>query len=239
MNCICCGSSGLNKSPATIAPFVARRVFGRELRTCHSMQCQYCGTLFSDVRYSNDQLRKLYTGYRGAEYTTQRQRYEPDYANPPAHDYNDEIDKFLRPHIPYQPTILDWGGDDGSNTPFQEYPHDIYDINTHPVKPDWKYDLVVCSNLLEHVPYPAQTLEEIKPFVGKTLYLEIPMGPMSDTDYITKAEWHEHINFFTEQSLFILLCRANLCMTDWIRHPVNAKYYTYLLMLTCEVNCGR
>ena len=238
MNCICCDSANAKKSPATLAPFVSMRVYGRA-HACYSVQCQDCGALFSDTRFNDEQARKLYAGYRDAQYMAERMKYEPGYSNPPAHNYVAEIEVLLELYLIYPHTlfsnILDWGGGDGSNTPFRKFGRAIYDIATQPNKPIGKYELVVCSNLLEHVAYPVETLEEIKPHIGHILYLEIPMGPVTDRAYLDKTEWHEHITFFTEKSVEMLLRRAGLDVVGYRKHELTgAKYYTHLLMLACK-----
>lgn len=239
MTCPCCDSNRITSSPARLAPFVSQRVNGRDYTGCWSLQCQDCGVLFSSVRFTDEQARRLYAGYRDAKYTAEREKYEPGYTNPPAHDYISEVELFLDPHLGTPVDILDWGGGDGNNTPFRRLNTwaliDIYDISAHPVKPYGKYNLVVCSNLLEHVPWPLATLEEIEPHMGDILYLEIPMGAVDDNSYKTKTEWHEHINFFTLKSLEMLLRRAGLNVVDFRRHDLTGtKYYDHLLMIACK-----
>jgi hypothetical protein len=80
------------------------------------------------------------------------------------------------------------------------------------------YDLVVFSNVLEHVPFPADTLLEITSAmsVNTVLYLEVPnedlirLNPESPNLLESKKHWHEHINFFTRESLRFLLGRCAL-----------------------------
>lgn len=238
MSCPCCNSGNILYAPARLAPFVANRLYHREDVGCWSMQCRDCGMLFSSVRFTDAQVNRLYAGYRDEKYNAERMRYEPEYMTrlePMRHGYLPEIEAFLSPHL-YPPfDILDWGGGDGSNTPFKEVTPEIYDVATQPHRPHGKYDLVVCSNLLEHAPYPLDLLEAIKPHIGEILYLEIPMGKMTPDDYLHKTEWHEHINFFTEASISELLKRAGLRIIDIHTHDLaGTKYYTHLLMLICK-----
>ena len=118
--------------------------------------------------------------------------------------------------------MLDWGGDTGVNTPFRARAAqlDIYDISSRPmvqgaraVDPDAVkanvYDLIVFANVLEHVPYPRESLREIANAMRPetTLYVEVPHeevvrvwdDPAQRLD--RKRHWHEHINFFTTSAL--------------------------------------
>jgi hypothetical protein len=141
-HCICCESTGLDRSPAVLMPFVAKRVFGhqpveitaewglRDLKPgmaytlCNSLQCQNCGALFLDYRFGEEQLAALYRGYRNAAYTRERDHYEPGYATMAAQDfahrhaYLADVEAWLSPRLPEPPAVLDWGGDSGINSPF-------------------------------------------------------------------------------------------------------------------------
>jgi len=140
--CICCGSPQLARSPAILMPFVAQRALGidpieitagwglRDLTQgtsympCHSLQCQACGALFLDIRFTDAQMASLYHGYRDTAYNAQRDFFEPGYASSVANDYRhrhvylDTLETWLAPHLPACPMVLDWGGGDGTNTPF-------------------------------------------------------------------------------------------------------------------------
>lgn len=263
--CICCNSQSLEKSPAVLMPFVAYRVFGheplevlpewgfRDLRPgmaytlCNSLQCQECGALFLDYRFTDAQMAALYLGYRDARYTRERDRYEPGYAATVAHSFESRaayianVENWLSPYLPEQPAVLDWGGGNGINTPFlgRSAPLHIHDISAvpciagaEPANPrefgKRHYDLLVCSQVLEHVPYPLELLNAMLPAMGSQtlLYLEIPYetlireSPNSRELAPRKRHWHEHINFFSPDSLLPLLERAGLRCID--RHTLTA-----------------
>ena len=131
--CICCGNEKLESSPAVLMPFVAHRTFGwapviidetwglstikngNAYSICKSLFCDICGLLFLDIRFSEAELENLYSDYRGVEYNKLRDFYEPGYAQRndglnAGVNYIKEIEDFLRPHLKFPLTILDWGG---------------------------------------------------------------------------------------------------------------------------------
>ena len=250
-HCPCCGSDALDKSPAVLMPFISDRVFGwapvditpewelNAMKTgtcyaiCNSVQCSECTHLFLDIRFDDDEMRRLYNGYREEAYTALRERYEPGYrernkdldAGAP---YMADVEAFLAPHLPATPRVLDWGGDTGKNTPFKDNNRvlHIYDISNKAAlvagacKVDRatalarQYDLVVCSNVLEHVPYPSDMVQDIVQAMGPetVLYVEVPLEEVvRGTDPLhRKRHWHEHVNFFSERSLSTLLDSCGL-----------------------------
>ena len=81
-----------------------------------------------------------------------------------------------------------------------------------------EYDLVVCSNLLEHVPYPQSVLAEIKFVMSRNsvLYIEVPLEKIVEENNLNqellskKRHWHEHINFFSQRSLEELIANVGM-----------------------------
>ena len=277
--CICCASKSLDRSPAVLMPFVANRVFGWTpveitpdwgLRTiptglayplCNSVECQDCGALFLDIRFSDREMTALYSGYRGPEYAGQRERFEPGYA---AH--NAEIlvrsggteaqEAFLAPHVPARPRVLDWGGDSGAHTPFRgsNTALHVFDVSGQDVVEGASavtrvelekdtYDLVVLSHVLEHVPFPADLLIDIgSVLMGETvLYVETPYEPLVAEAKGArglaqrKKHWHEHINFFTEASLRALLDRTGFDIVDFeVRSRWSHANFSEVLAFACR-----
>jgi hypothetical protein len=112
------------------------------------------------------------------------------------------------------------------NTPFRSSCSllHIFDISAQQVVPgavsvdrdtvaSTRYDLIVLSHVLEHVPFPALTISEIASIMARdtVLYIEVPhedliRGAADDTNtHVRKKYWHEHINFFTRESLGTLI----------------------------------
>jgi hypothetical protein len=257
--CICCGCSEIASSPAVLMPFVAKRVFGhdpleikadwgfRDLKPglahtlCHSLQCQECGALFLDYRFTDKQMAALYHNYMDEAYTRQRDHYEPGYAATTAQHYTfrqsyiADVEAWLAPRLPLQPAVLDWGGGSGMNAPFLGrsrllHVHDISNVEvvagadriSSEVLGGEAYDLVVCNQVLEHVPFPDRLIDLIRPALGAEtlLYLGVPHEALmrahpGSLDLATlKRHWHEHINFYTEPSMRRLLERVGLEVVD-------------------------
>ena len=256
--CICCDSGTLRRSPAILMPFVAKRVFDwepvdiaeewglRDIKSgmayplCNSVQCSVCGALFLDIRFSDQEMARLYSGYRDDEYAQLRNRFEPGYSSRNkiilgGATHIPAVENFLSGYVQPPLKILDWGGDTGLNTPFRsasELLH-IYDISAKSALPGASrvgkatvertpYDLIVLSHVLEHIPYPARTIAEIRSLMTRdaVLYIEVPHEDIvrlnrGSADLLTrKRHWHEHINFFTRESLGALLERSGLRTLD-------------------------
>jgi hypothetical protein len=207
---------------------------GHAYSICKSLYCTECGFLFLDLRFSSSELANLYDNYRGEDYTNLRELYEPGYKlkNGKLQDgieYIAEIEQFLKPFLSTPIRVLDWGGDTGQNTPFQKQAEclDIYDISGRPVIEDARrvsreeiatrdYSLIVCSNVLEHVPYPSDLLFDMAKVMREDsiLYIEIPLEELmrNHVDQLPsrKKHWHEHINFYSKKSMTRLVENAGL-----------------------------
>lgn len=202
---------------------------GKAYSVCNTLRCAECGLVFLDMRFDDEELEALYNGYRDAAYTSARERFEPGYAARNAAFlggslYIPVVEAFLSPYLPAHARVLDWGGDTGVNTPFRETAalRHVYDISNKLMVPGATrvdrerlltetYDLIVLSQVLEHIPYPRTMLAEIvrvmKP--QSYLYIEVPYEQfmrLRETHAVDfKRHWHEHINFFTHESLSRLL----------------------------------
>jgi hypothetical protein len=279
--CVCCGSQTLDAAAAILMPFVAHRTFGwapalidgswglqtvtagMAYSVCRSLQCADCGLLFSDIRFADDELGRLYHDYRGDDYTALRESYEPGYVIRNESlagriDYGGALERFLEPHLPIgKLAILDWGGDSGKNTPLQSRAnqHDIFDISNVPVITGARavsreqaisqhYDLVVCSNVLEHVPYPHDLLQDMRHAMTprSILYIEVPfeelMRQHGDRALAMKKHWHEHVNFFSLESLRALVTNVGLKVVAMSTDSMitAALKSSYLIQVACRVS---
>lgn len=234
---------------------------GTAYALCNSLHCMHCGLLFLDIRFSSHEMKNLYINYRGADYVALRDKYEPGYAviNERLNQrsrYLIDVESFLAPYLdPATLFILDWGGGTGINTPFvlDGRPFHVYEIsNELPIlggvavskeyiKENF-YNLVVCSNVLEHIPYPLDFLVEIKSTVrkGALFYFEVPFETIMQHECVNIAEkkryWHEHINFFSEESLTKLLCRAgfNIKIIKVMNYLTQDNHKKHYFSIVCQ-----
>ncbi len=210
---------------------------------CSTLHCPRCGLVFLDMRFDDDEMARLYQDYRGAAYETQRAAFEPGYAERNQRLVGGDahipaVEDFLRPWLPARPAVLDWGGDTGLNTPLRRAArlHHVLDISGKtPVEGALAvhdaggacYDLVVLSNVLEHVPEPASLVAQVAAALsGARLYIEVPFEALmraAATDaqaWQRKRHWHEHVNFFSDESLRRLLALQGLRVRDEVHIEV-------------------
>jgi hypothetical protein len=234
---------------------------GNAYALCNSLLCMKCSLLFLDIRFSTLEMARLYDNYRDERYTQLRDHYEPGYRARSVGltrggNYRKQVEAFLTPHLPNILKVLDWGGDTGENTPFKDNPDNtvhIYDISgiktvgkaiqiSKQVAYQEKYDLIVCSNVLEHVPYPRQLLIEIKAVMTTStlLYIEVPLESLikefsNDPQLINKKRhWHEHINFFTADSLKALVTILGLSLLNFqVQEIISEGKTCSQFMLAC------
>ncbi len=278
-SCVCCDSKDFKKSPAILMPFVAQRAFdwkpveinkswglktiknGMAYSICNSVLCSNCFHLFLDIRFSDDEMGRLYDHYRETAYINLREKYEPGYKTRNkklnlGYQYLNEIENFLRPFLRKSSAILDWGGDSGKNTPFQsacDFLH-IYDISQRPVvgkavrieknqTQNTKYDLIVCSHVLEHAPYPGDILSDIRSAMNKNtvLYIEFPYENLVRTTknknnlHRLKRHWHEHVNFFNERSAEELLSNSDLEILKLKKLLTSGESSEYVFQIVCKL----
>jgi SAM-dependent methyltransferase len=193
------------------------------------------------MRFDDEELGRLYKNYRGKNYLKLRSKYEPGYnlinkiQNLPI-TYIKNVENFLTPFLKFPIKVLDFGGDDGHNTPFKNSKNiiHVYDISNKVVKKGIKnvnkknmlkkYDLIILSQVIEHISYPKVIINEIKNILDKNslFYIELPLEKLfkkiwhggQRKEFLKclkkKKHWHEHINFYSKKSLVKLLSQCGL-----------------------------
>ncbi len=224
--CIVCGEKHTIKAGGAFLPFIEARMFAGNRVETAIVHCSKCRVYYSEYRPDDEEMARLYTGYRNREYQEQRQKYEPSYTA----EYNewlsdssvimqrkkgiyDYITNFIKDTSNWH-TILDFGGDKGQLFPdeWEDKQRIVYEIS----KPDvcegiklvsdyselssYLPDLIMCNQVMEHVSdirgYFANLIKLLKE--GGYLYIEVPNERWCvDLEYV---RFCEHINFFSEKT---------------------------------------
>jgi hypothetical protein len=257
--CVICGGKIQQLRKALVAPFLATRIWDRAPFCVDLVGCSACGFIFYNPRFDTAEEVRLYSGYRSEEYQRMRQASEPwytprfnaDLASASSYETRRaKLAPILRRHAGQRKIsrILDYGGDRGDLVVglFDGTKVFVYDISgisaaagvTATADPaGCKADLIINSNVLEHVGFPRRFLDEIlkaTPARGM-VFLEVPCESPFRLDRIVRRVaqigimalthpalvgsilrpaslfmMHEHINYFTEQSLVSLMRSCGL-----------------------------
>lgn len=226
--CLACGGYNVRFSDKGLAPFVAYRALGVDTPlNAGKSACADCGFASSVLRPSDEQMARLYDGYRGEEYNKQRISYEPSYAAI-AHtlngrrEYMPEVETFIEQFVTPK-NVLDYGGNDGGNAPFVGRCNiDNYEIGM--ALPAGDYDLVAIMHVLEHVSSPEQILKQVADTYPAMIYVEVPLSQ--------GIIWHEHINEFTARSLskLVMRCGYNILAVRNIRSDIECFHSNICLV---------
>lgn len=249
--CIVCNSDKLLIYPAITAPFIADRIWHSKPIKVNLMRCKNCGFAFYNPRLDNDEISNLYRDYRSDEYQKNRQKYEPSYTK----ELNESIgkneieiknrksnlSKILNENLDVSKirSVLNFMGDNGQFIADDlvnagKYVYGISGvtpikgvkiIKDIPESRNMKFDFIMCCQVLEHVPYPLEILEQIKMFSHKdsVFYFEVPIDSPFEFSLITAKykevierilllfgllkefnrvfEMHEHTNHFSINSM--------------------------------------
>jgi hypothetical protein len=270
--CVICDGEIRRLRRATVAPFLAWRIWTRRPFGVDLVQCRACGFLFYNPRLDTSEESRLYADYRSAEYQKMRHASEPWYTpafnealgSPDSYDLRRPVlSAILRSHIGGRKIarILDYGGDRGDlvrglvegAAPF------VYEISgvapvpgvipvTDPVA--CRADLIVNSNVLEHVGYPRALVSAILQAAppGGLVFLEVPcespfgagrmlrrlaqIGIMVLTrprlaPFVVRPSslymMHEHINYFNEETLSTLMRSCGASVVASGRYPTDGR----------------
>lgn len=254
LQCVICDGAIRRLKRALVAPFLAKRIWNRTPFCVDLVRCETCGFMFYDPRLDEADLRRLYNDYRSDEYQKMRYASEPWYTTKFNADLSSsrsyetrraKLAPILRQHAGHRQIrrILDYGGDRGDLVVglFDGAEPFVYDISGMPaakgvtVTTDpaaCKADLIVNSNVLEHVGFPRHLMSEILEAApeGGLVFLEVPCeSPFGLTRVSRRIAqivvmaltrpalarfvirpaslymMHEHINYFTEPSLSALM----------------------------------
>jgi len=252
--CVICDGAIRRLRGALVAPFLAKRIWNRPPFCVDLVECTVCGFMFYNPRLDDSDLRRLYSNYRSDEYQKARHASEPwytpkfnsDLASKSSYAFRrTQLAPILRQHIGDRKIrrVLDYGGDRGDLVAdlFDGAEAFVYDISGIPAAKGvtattnpagCKADLIINSNVLEHVGFPRVLVSEIFQAApdGGLIFLEVPceeplgmsrivrrvaqIGLMAVTRpglarFVVRPAslymMHEHINYFTEKSLTALV----------------------------------
>lgn len=194
LDCVVCGNS-TRSYPAIIGGFISELALQTSAEATNLRECQRCGLRFFERRYSDEEMYRLYSGYRGDHYFTIRHRYEPWYtrklnsmttaSNAVIEQRRAGIASLMARHCPNAQSILDYGGDRGQFIPEQVANKYVFDYATvEPVNNVIKldklgsrqFDCVLALNVLEHVSDPVAEMQRISNLLlpGGILIVSVP-----------------------------------------------------------------
>jgi len=261
-SCVICAGKIRHLKRAMVAPFLSWRIWKSASPIfVNLVRCEACGFVFYNPRLDDTELHREYGNYRSSEYLEMRNSFEPWYTEKfnasLASDQHyatrrAKLIPLLRYHLGDRKIerILDYGGDHGDLMiglieDAELFLFDISEANAADgVKPirdpaACRADLIINSNVLEHVGFPRSLVNQILQAApeGGLLFFEVPSeSPLGLKRIIRRAAqigitafgrprfaaqitnaaalymMHEHINFFTENCLTTLLhsCGASV-----------------------------
>ena len=224
--CPCCNSLDQISIPAYMSQFVVWCITGVKPESNPRnllIQCNHCNYYFSDTRFTDEELARLYQGYRGDQYNRMRLECEPNYK---VSLYSDEyinqrkefINKIIEHHVINIKSVLDYGGDDGAYIPesldsVDRYVFDLSGVDPLPGIKNYvptekqSFDLVMNCQVLEHVSDINVLIKELKNLTKNYIYVEVPTYQKPPPVNVIIGE---HINFFRGKSLQALLNKHNI-----------------------------
>lgn len=195
LSCEICLSPLQFSANAVVSPWI-RSLGVKRRRVSKYLTCNSCCSGFFDFRYSESDMSKIYSNYRGEIYVNSRIKWEPWYnqAFNYEHDSADFVSmrqaslyKFLHMLLPNTPkTIVDVGGDRGQYIPnFGQIENYVIESSSKEVvngamrlstlDEKMGYDLILYSHVLEHVAKPREEVEMLLRH-SDLLYVEVPFG---------------------------------------------------------------
>ncbi|MCB5946055.1 methyltransferase domain-containing protein [Acidocella sp. KAb 2-4] len=198
-SCFCCGSRNIRREWGVISSFFARRALLDGPQAVPIIRCNACGTRYFDFTPTQEELSRLYAGYRDEAYFRLRNHFEPWYSRELNESLGGEEEMRQRRNVLRNAlvecgienrfgAVLDHGGDRGQMVlDLSAHVRAVYDISGVPaeegvqaiclpdlVAHDW--DLILCCHVLEHLPDPAAHLRALLALgrTGTHYFFEVP-----------------------------------------------------------------
>jgi hypothetical protein len=132
--CLICGSGVVTVKQAVISDFLLERIWdGKKEKQTELIFCKDCGFAFYSLRPTDEEMSRLYSGYRNEQYRKQRQRFESWYTEE-MNNHNEDMEayesrqnhmtKILQENaidVSAVRNALDYGGDTGLNPRITRY----------------------------------------------------------------------------------------------------------------------
>lgn len=234
VSCLICNGPTRGK-PATIAPFLSRYCGLGTLNTT-TRYCPECDLVFFERRLTGEEASRLYTNYRGEEYTRIRLSMEPWYEkyvtffdDPLSTDYymirvSDYVELVnVYPEIGKVKNVLDFGGD--GSVPSRAFPWAtvvVDDLSAGtPDEKSERFDMIFASNVFEHLSDPVPDLKKLAARMQPEGFIFIDVPAPAQANLSEGLLWqeryggelyemHEHITHFSRRSLVKLVEAAGL-----------------------------
>ena len=188
--------------------------------TMSSVLCQHCGFVCYLPRPDADDIDRKYAFL--ADDASTRDEISQELES----DERRSLDlyKRLRPYMHSNASVLDFGGGNGRlMLAFLAREHNCYLIDyageklpgvrylgsqLSDIQAGRKFDLIVCSHVLEHVADPYSAVNALRSYLapGGVFYVEVPLEIWKKAPLAVEPV--THVNYFTVDSLRILLERA-------------------------------
>lgn len=207
--CVICGGVFSRQRRGVVTPFLAHRIWHRRPFPVQLSECGECGFLFFDGRLEPAEEKALYSGYRGPEYQKMRYSFEPWYtekfnvALSCAESFQRRtasLKALFRDRLRLSgrtfTNVLDFGGDRGDLIAdlvpaSRRFVYDISGVESVPGVEALRtleecrrhhFDLIVISNVLEHVGSPRDVVAQVASISGpETLFFdEVPLESVTD-----------------------------------------------------------
>lgn len=233
VDCLICNGQ-TDGSEADIAPFLSKYCGINETKT-EIRYCHACDFAFFKRRLTNEEAAKLYTDYRGEEYTRVRLEEDPSYAHHMRlfgdelsvdyvnriRDHNTLLDVY--PELDEFKNVLDFGGNGTiPGRVFRNAKVWIDDLSAGSTDEGGrKHEFIFASNVFEHVSDPVPLLRSLTERMDPegVIFIDVP-GPLQ-ASLSEGLLWqrkhggdmfmmHEHINYFAKRSLNRLVRAAGL-----------------------------
>ncbi|RKF43535.1 hypothetical protein BCY88_06015 [Paraburkholderia fungorum] len=214
--------------------------------------------VFFERRLTDEEAARLYTNYRGEEYTRVRLEIEPSYErylalfdDPLSTDYymirvSDYIELVnVYPEMAEAKRILDFGGD--GTVPARAFPWSTVTVDDlcagNADQIGEKFDMIFASNVFEHLSDPVPVLRELTGRLRPDGLIFIDVPAPSHSNLAEGLLWqeryggelyemHEHITHFSRRSLVKLAKAAGLVPV--FEYPSRYCPLSLVAMLECS-----